>query len=82
MQDKFLLVEIIFAHFTAEHIKKHGGHCLLSSLLFTFCQKESKLSDAEKVRTDQEGQIFVENNAYCQMDWWEIKCLEFENTRD
>ena len=56
MEDKFILVEIIFAHFTAEHFKKHGGHCLLSSLLFTFCQKESKLSDAEKVRTDQEGQ--------------------------
>ena len=56
MEDKFILVEIIFAHFTAEHVKKHGGHCLLSSLLFTFCQKESKLSDAEKVRTDQDGQ--------------------------
>ena len=50
MQDKFILVEIIFAHFTAEHVKKHGGpgHCLLSSLLFTFCQKKSKVSDAEK----------------------------------
>ena len=56
MQDKFILVEVIFAHFTAEHVKKPGGHCLLSSLLFTFCQKESKLSDTEKVRTDQEGQ--------------------------
>ena len=80
MEDKFILVKIIFAHFTAEHVKKHGGHCLLSSLLFTFCQKESKLSDAEKlIKRDK---IFVENNAYCQMDWWEIKCLEFETTRD
>ena len=56
MQDKFILVEIIFAHFTAAHVKKHGCHRILSSLLFTFCQKESKLSDTEKVRTDQEGQ--------------------------
>ena len=36
----------------------------------------------KKLELIKKDKIFVENNAYGQMDWWEIKCLEFETTRD
>ena len=36
----------------------------------------------KKLELIKRDKIFVEDNAYCEMDWWEIKCMEFETTRD